>query len=737
MFNVLSGQHYGNVVSGIDTFYPNHLQGAPSLSGTETVVTPTVPLGSEPWSTIVSEVSAEQVAQGLYILPDVYGTSTDTTKVGAEIAVGSFALFRVGTVHVDGQFSHYTSDVHDGVQLTDALLESSYDDAFGGTLSFFAFDKNPAWMTDSTVNSGFSVVQTTWLPEIYLIAEMGPLKVDPGTLTAQGRALVAVGSPTGQRDAHWGEWIDFIGAGEPPPPPTPEPPLPPPTEPPPPVEPDEVDLEAVDGHIESMELLAEDARDFLSAARVPFRANNIAVKINKLAGAVDEADDIGSLVRKNLMFSSLADDVDDTPLLDWSAKAVAKDIDELTIQKYGSIAAKGLAGLGAAITGYKTYSETGDVGQAFTDSGVKFIAALASMEAGKLAGLGAAGVVASVSGASLVIGTGLPVLVGLTVGFAVGAGVEMIIEYSANQAGLYSYDPFDEQQQLFAPQALSTSPESVSSLALGDPEPTPKWEYNLETGEFKWLDSELEARFPELATALGVNPDPTPLSLIGDRFASTVDDVLFGHDGDDSMAGGIGDDILDGAVGNDGLFGGSGSDIILGGAGDDVARGQGGRDFLEGGPGMDKLFGNGGNDSIVGRGGADKLFGGGGNDILKGGGGKDTLIAGPGADILLGGAGADTFIYRNIAHAGNGASKDVIKRFEVGTDILRLTPIDADTTVAGNQSFTFIADGDFAAAGELRYDSGILAGDVNGDGKADFQIRFGTSVDLWADDMLM
>jgi len=57
-------------------------------------------------------------------------------------------------------------------------------------------------------------------------------------------------------------------------------------------------------------------------------------------------------------------------------------------------------------------------------------------------------------------------------------------------------------------------------------------------------------------------------------------------------------------------------------------------------------------------------------------------------------------------------------------DVIDLSTIDADTTWSGNQSFTYIGGNAFSGeAGELNFRSGIISGDVNGDGYADFQIR--------------
>lgn len=130
-------------------------------------------------------------------------------------------------------------------------------------------------------------------------------------------------------------------------------------------------------------------------------------------------------------------------------------------------------------------------------------------------------------------------------------------------------------------------------------------------------------------------------------------------------------------------------------------------------------------DQLYGLGGNDKLSGGAGNDILDGGDGDDYLIGGAGIDKVWGGAGIDYFAFGSDIVRQAGA--DEVMDFVRGVDKLDLSAIDANAAVTGDQAFRLIGTKNFSRkAGELQvkaYGDGVLvAGDVNGDGVADFNI---------------
>lgn len=209
-------------------------------------------------------------------------------------------------------------------------------------------------------------------------------------------------------------------------------------------------------------------------------------------------------------------------------------------------------------------------------------------------------------------------------------------------------------------------------------------------------------------------PDRDVLTGTGDR------DLLQGFSGNDTLIGGAGADRLEGAFGNDVYYVDTLQDLVveLPNRGIDTVRSAGSHVLA---PNVENLvllsgtYGTGnaeknymvGNDDrnvLSGEAGADQLSGLKGNDVLSGGTGNDTLEGGPGADILTGGAGADAFLWRNMSDTGLfGSTADLVRDFSPsGGDRLHLRLIDANTNMPGNQSFTFIGNAAFSAAGQIR-----------------------------------
>lgn len=263
-------------------------------------------------------------------------------------------------------------------------------------------------------------------------------------------------------------------------------------------------------------------------------------------------------------------------------------------------------------------------------------------------------------------------------------------------------------------------------------------------------------------------------------------DSLSGWSGDDQLDGENGDDNVAGHAGNDELYGGAGDDLLTGGSGVDYFEGgTGNDDYWLGKDFGETVYDVEGFDRIVssvsrsladwtdvgiegliiaslargriatGTGGDDYLGfiqtggvmdAGAGNDTLHGSDrGSDILIGGLGTDHMTGGTDTndvpwyasdlDRFDFVDVADSTVGAGRDVIAEFSSRDDTIHLGRIDADTSIAGNQAFHFI-EGEFTgAAGELRVyaldpadptpelTTRIVAGDVDGDGVADFEIE--------------
>jgi parallel beta-helix repeat protein len=159
---------------------------------------------------------------------------------------------------------------------------------------------------------------------------------------------------------------------------------------------------------------------------------------------------------------------------------------------------------------------------------------------------------------------------------------------------------------------------------------------------------------------------------------------------------------------------------------------------LDGDGGVEQVHGNHGDNRLNGGAGDDKLHGYRGQDFLSGGEGEDLLRGGKGKDVLNGGSDADVFAFRYVSHAGQGSAKDVIQDFSGAQgDKIDLSGIDANADISGNQAFSFIGqDGFSGKAGQLRYSDGVLAGDVDGDRTADFQIELANGHRLDAGDFL-
>jgi Ca2+-binding RTX toxin-like protein len=130
----------------------------------------------------------------------------------------------------------------------------------------------------------------------------------------------------------------------------------------------------------------------------------------------------------------------------------------------------------------------------------------------------------------------------------------------------------------------------------------------------------------------------------------SVNLVVDGGVGDDTITTGAGDDRIDGGEGNDTVDAGEGRNDVFGNSGNDVIRGGNGANIFYGGDGDDQITGGTGSNYLEGGAGADTITGG-GTDMLSGGVDDDRIVAGPGQSSIYAGAGTDT-----IEGAGNNAT---------------------------------------------------------------------------------
>ncbi|MEH1831670.1 MAG: calcium-binding protein [Nostoc sp.] len=202
--------------------------------------------------------------------------------------------------------------------------------------------------------------------------------------------------------------------------------------------------------------------------------------------------------------------------------------------------------------------------------------------------------------------------------------------------------------------------------------------------------------------------------------------------GSDTINGGLGNDTINAGNGNNLVDGGDGNDVVIAGIDNDTLIGGTGDDFLRGARGQDLVIGNDGNDTLIG---------GIGNDTLIGGAGDDDLIGEKGKDILTGGPGNDTFFVKVIYESPSVFSGDVITDFvgngDLPGDQINLYTIDANSTIPGNQAFTFIGAAPFSAPGQVRYSNGVLQATTNENLTTNIGITLQGAPQLVASDIIL
>jgi len=216
------------------------------------------------------------------------------------------------------------------------------------------------------------------------------------------------------------------------------------------------------------------------------------------------------------------------------------------------------------------------------------------------------------------------------------------------------------------------------------------------------------------------------LEILGNAGAN----ILVGTAFNDTIDGGAGADTMEGTLGNDVYIVDHAADMIieLGGGGTDsvivdAAINYTLADDLENltlrNANALQATGNNLDNIIVGNNSANTLVGLIGNDNLNGGAGNDIMRGGAGIDIMTGGTGVDRFVFgSNIAEIGNNPLfRETITDFVGGNAGDRL-----DFSAAGSPRYSYIGELAFSAANQLRFEAGVLYGNVNANPDADFQI---------------
>ncbi len=337
---------------------------------------------------------------------------------------------------------------------------------------------------------------------------------------------------------------------------------------------------------------------------------------------------------------------------------------------------------------------------------------------------------------------------------------------------------------------INTLTASIGTLTAAG---TGQWTYtpppNNDTGVTFNYTATAGTKLAQGTSTMDLLPSNQVVGTIGaDNLAArSTADTYRGLAGNDTISGGAGADIIYGDEGNDTAGGGAdtdtfmatindGNDRYTGDAGTDVydlslttaaatvnltagtaSSSQTGSDILAtienvvGGAGADTITGSSGANVLNGGNGADTLLGMGGADTLLGGAGADRLTGGAGRDVMTGGADNDTFIFAAVSEMSTAvASRDVITDFTPGVDKFDFAAIDANTTVAGDQAFSFLATQGAAftgVRGQIRWvqenptgtanDKTIVIGDLNGDRTADFHVEITGLVNLGNTDFIL
>ncbi len=247
----------------------------------------------------------------------------------------------------------------------------------------------------------------------------------------------------------------------------------------------------------------------------------------------------------------------------------------------------------------------------------------------------------------------------------------------------------------------------------------------------------IDAALDGVVEAVGEGTDTIRATVASVTMAANTEVLVFtgggnftgtGNADNNTITGGAGADLLDGRAGSDSMTGGLGNDVYVVDVATDVVlelAGEG-TDTIRTDLASLTLAAEVENLTYTGAG----SFTGTGNalaNVIMGGAGADTLTGGGGVDTLTGGLGGDSFVLVALADSPVATPVTISDFLAAQGDRIDLTAIDANSTIAGDDAFTFIGAALFSnVAGQLRIqtvgaDLQVL-GDVDGDGAADFAI---------------
>jgi len=215
------------------------------------------------------------------------------------------------------------------------------------------------------------------------------------------------------------------------------------------------------------------------------------------------------------------------------------------------------------------------------------------------------------------------------------------------------------------------------------------------------------------------------LDSIENATGTAFDDIFFGSGGDNVLDGGSG--------GSDDIRGYGGVDTVSYASSErgviidlDVQLTSDGlaQDTLQS---IENAKGSDFNDIVFGSSIANTMEGGLGADQLNGYGGADVLVGGADADTLFGGADGDRFVFTAMSDSRLGASDRITDFKAAEGDLIDLSAIDANLSIAGDQAFVFVSRftgqaGEATLVFDASANRSSLLLDLDGDAVADFRL---------------